>query len=106
MNKNTLTLVVVLAGLPGMKGLYLPVRVDSKAIQEFMAIYHILKQQSPLKCISRRIKQYGGQMPTKLAGFSLLGDQGAELIHAKFNRPGLVFAPICCANIYKSLNHN
>ena len=31
------------------------------------------------------------------AGFGLLEDQGAELIHAKFNRLGLVFAPICCA---------
>ena len=30
-------------------------------------------------------------------GFCLLGKQGAELIHAKFNRLGLVFAPICCA---------
>ena len=30
-------------------------------------------------------------------GFGLLGEQGAELIHAKFNRLGLVFAPICCA---------
>ena len=39
--------------------------------------------------------QYSGQMPTKLAGFSLLGDQGAESIHAKFNRLGLVIAPIC-----------
>ena len=31
------------------------------------------------------------------------GEQGAELIHARFNRLGLVFAPICCAqlkNIY------
>ena len=78
-----------------MKGLYLPVRVDSKAIQELMALYHILKQQSPLKCISWRIMQYSGQMPTKLAGFRLLGDQGAESIHAKFNRLGLVIAPIC-----------
>ena len=33
-------------------------------------------------------------------GFGLLGEQGAESIHAKFNRLGLVFAPIrgtCCA---------
>ena len=55
MNTNTLTSVAVLAGLPGMKSLYQPVKVDSKAIQEFMAFYHILKQQSPLKCISWRI---------------------------------------------------
>ena len=27
-------------------------------------------------------------------GFGLLGEQGAESIHAKFNRPGLAFAPI------------
>ena len=47
MNTNTLTSVAVLAGLPGMKSLYQPVNVDSKAIQEFMAFYHILKQQSP-----------------------------------------------------------
>ena len=36
-------MVAVLAGLPGMKGLYQPVKVDSKAIQEFMSLYHILK---------------------------------------------------------------
>ena len=47
MNTNTLTSVTVLADLPGMKSLYQPVNVDSKAIQEFMAFYHILKQQSP-----------------------------------------------------------
>ena len=88
-------MVAVPAGLPGMKGLYLPVRMDSKASQEFMVLYHILKQQSPLKYISWRIMQYSGQIPTKLAGFSLLGDQGAESIHAKFNRLGLVIAPIC-----------
>ena len=29
-----------------------------------------------------------------LMGFGLLGEQGAESIHAKFNRLGLVFAPI------------
>ena len=37
------------------------------------------------------------------AGFGHLGEEGAESIHAKFNRLGLVFAPICCAqlkNIY------
>ena len=92
----------MLAGLPGMKGLYQPVKVDSKAIQEFMAFYHILKQQSPFKCISWRIMQYSGQIPTMLAS-AFWGKQGAELIHAKFNRLGLVFAPICCAqlkNIY------
>ena len=79
MNTNTLTSVAVLAGLPGMKSLYQPVKVDSKAIQDFMTFYH-----------------------------SLLGEQGAELIHAKFNRLGLVFAPICCAqikNIYTSIKH-
>ena len=31
------------------------------------------------------------------AGFGLLEEQGAELIQAKFNRLGLIFAPICCA---------
>ena len=77
-----------------MKGLYQPVKVDSKAI---LAFYHTLKQQSPLKCISWRIMQYSGQIPTMLASAFILGEQGAELIHAKFNRHGLVFAPICCA---------
>ena len=57
----------LLAGLPGMKGLYQPMKVDSKAIQEFIAFYHILKQQSPFKCISWRIMQYSGQIPTMLA---------------------------------------
>ena len=33
------------------------------------------------------------------AGLGLLGEQGAELIHAKFNRLGLVFAPICYAQL-------
>ena len=33
MNTNTLISVAVLSGLPGMKGLYQPVKVDSKAIQ-------------------------------------------------------------------------
>ena len=60
----------------------------------FMAFYHILKQQSPLKCISWRIMKLAN---TYHAGFGLLEEQGAELIHAKFNRLGLVFAPICCA---------
>ena len=54
----------MLAGLPGMKGLYQPVKVDSKAI---LAFYHTLKQQTTLKCISCRIKQYSGQIPTMLA---------------------------------------
>ena len=75
-------MVAVLAGLPGTKGLYQPVKVDSKAIQDFVAFYHILKQQSPLKCISCRIMLYSGQIPTH-AGFGLLREQGAELIHAK-----------------------
>ena len=61
------SMVAVLAGLPGTKGLYQPVRVDSKAIQEFMAFYHIMKQKSPLKCISWRIMLYSGQIPTMLA---------------------------------------
>ena len=61
------SMAAVLAGLPGMKGLYQPVKADSKAIQEFMAFYHILKQQSPFKCISWRIMKYSGQIPTMLA---------------------------------------
>ena len=85
-------MVATLAGLPGMKGLYQPVKVDSKAIQEFMAFNHILKQQSPF----RRIMQYSGQIPTMMASV-FWENRGAELIHAKFNRLGLVFAPICCA---------
>ena len=85
-------MVAMLAGLPGMKGLYQPVKVDSKAIQEFMAFYHILKQQPPF----RRIMQYSGQIPTMMASV-FWENRGAELIHAKFNRLGLVFAPICCA---------
>ncbi|KAL5516118.1 hypothetical protein EMCRGX_G001389 [Ephydatia muelleri] len=60
-------MVTMLAGLPGMKGLYQPVKVDSKAIQEFMAFYHILKQQSPFKCISWRIMEFSGQIPAMLA---------------------------------------
>ena len=61
------SIVAAPAALPGMKGLYQPVRVDSKAIQEFMAFYQILKHKSPLKCISWRIMLYSGQIPTMLA---------------------------------------
>eukprot|EP00731_Ephydatia_muelleri_P029122 Em0020g766a len=62
--------------IPGMKGLYQPVKVDSKAIQEFIAFYHIPKQQSPFKCISWRIMQYSTWANTYHAGFGLLGEQG------------------------------
>ena len=57
-------MIAVPAGLPGMKAAS---EGDSKAIQEFMAFYHILKQQSPLKCISWRIMLYSGQISTMLA---------------------------------------
>ena len=94
--------VAVLAGLPGMKGLYQPMKVDSKAIQEFMAFYYILKQKSPIKM--HLLEDHAVQWAnTYHAGFGLLGEQGAELIHAKFNRLGLVFAQsviewrTCCA---------
>ena len=76
-------MVATLAGLPGMKGLYQPVKVDSKGIQEFMAFYHILKQQFPFKCISWRTMQYSGQIPTMMASV-FWENRGAELIHAKF----------------------
>ena len=83
-----------------MKGLYQPMKVDSKAIQEFMAFYQYPEATAPIKMHLLEDHEVGKYLPS---GFGLLGEQGAELIHAQFNRLGLVFAPICCAqlkNIY------
>ena len=57
MNTNTLTSGCSAGRLTWHQGLYQPVKVDSKAIQEFMAFYHILKQQSPLT-LSWATEQY------------------------------------------------
>ena len=65
-----------------------------------MAFYHILKATVPIKM--HLMEDHEGKYSTYYAGFSLLGEQGGELIHAKFNRLGLVFAPICCAQLKKN----
>ena len=97
-------IVAVSAGLSGMKGLYQPVKVDSKAIKEFMAFYHILKQQFKMHLLEDHAVQWTN---TYHSGFGLLGEQGAESIHAKFNRLWLPFRMCiviipqkCCVKSY------
>ena len=63
-----------------------------QAIQEFMAFY---RNTATVPIKMHLLEDHAVQWAnTYRAGFSLLGEQGVESIHAKFNRLGLVFAPI------------
>ena len=92
-------MVALPAGLPGMKGLYQPVKVDSKAIQEFMAFYHNYPEVT-VSIQMHHLEDHEVQWAnTYHAGFGLLGEQGAESIHAK------TWLGICSNLLCTSIKH-
>ena len=66
-----------------------------KAIQEFMAFFQDTYPEATVPIKMHLLEDHTLQWGyTNHVGFGLLGEQGAEPIHAKFNRLGLAFAPI------------
>ena len=85
----------MVAMLPGMKGLYQPVKWIPRLFKSSCLLpYPEATVSIKMHLLEDHEVQWAN---TYHAGFGLLGEQGAELIHAKFNRLGLVFVPICCA---------
>ncbi|KAL5463678.1 hypothetical protein EMCRGX_G032597 [Ephydatia muelleri] len=66
-----------------------------QAIQEFMAFFRDTYPEATVPIKMHLLEDHTVQWAnTNHVGFGLLGEQGAESIHAKFNRLGLAFAPI------------
>ncbi|KAL5494188.1 hypothetical protein EMCRGX_G015471 [Ephydatia muelleri] len=67
----------------------------NQAIEQFMAFYRNTYPEATVPLKMHLLEDHAVQWAnTYHVGFGLLGEQGAESIHAKFNRLGLVFAPI------------
>ena len=100
MNTNTLTSGCSAGRLTWHEG-FIP--ANEGGFQGYSRVHGLLPYPEatvPIKMHLLEDHEVGKYLPS---GFGLLGEQGAELIHAQFNRLGLVFAPICCAqlkNIY------
>eukprot|EP00731_Ephydatia_muelleri_P019457 Em0012g282a len=66
-----------------------------QAIQEFMAFFQDTYPEATVPIKKHLLEDHTVQWAnTNHVGFGLLGEQGDESIHAKFNRLGLAFAPI------------
>eukprot|EP00731_Ephydatia_muelleri_P038060 Em0644g1a len=65
------------------------------AVQEFMAFFRDTYPEATVPIKMHLLEDHTSQWAnSNHVGFGLLGEQGAESIHAKFNQLGLVFAPI------------
>ncbi|KAL5479228.1 hypothetical protein EMCRGX_G022724 [Ephydatia muelleri] len=65
------------------------------AVHEFMAFFRGTFADATTTIKMHLLEDHATQWANAThVGFGLLGEQGAELIHAKFNRLGLAFAPI------------
>lgn len=66
-----------------------------QAVQDFMAFFRETFVDATITIKMHSLEDHATQWANAThVGFGLLGEQGAESIHSKFNRLSLAFAPI------------